>query len=179
MIDDGSKHASFPRTAPLPSLLILFHSRTGGSLAMAEAFLEGAQSEAGIEVRIMPFSHCQADDLLAASAYAFIGPENLGGLSGAMKECFDRHYYPLLGRVQGRRYQHLVCAGSDGQGAAKQLARIVQGWRLVAIQEAFIVCTQAQSEEAILAPKQLAPASLAACREIGLQVAAGLAIGAY
>jgi multimeric flavodoxin WrbA len=127
----------------------------------------------------MPFSDCEAGDLLAASAYVFIGPENLGGLSGAMKECFDRHYYPLLGRVQGRRYLHLVCAGSDGQGAARQLARIVQGWRLVAIREAFIVCTQAQREEDILAPKQLEPASLEACRDIGLHVAAGLAIGAY
>jgi len=72
-----------------------------------------------------------------------------------------------------------VCAGSDGRGAARQLARIVQGWRLVPVQEAYILCTAAQSEEAILAPKQLPASSLSPCRELGLQIGAGLAMGIY
>jgi len=72
-----------------------------------------------------------------------------------------------------------VCAGSDGQGAARQLARIVQGWRLVPVQEAFILCTAAQSDEAILAPKALSPKHLAACKDLGLHMGAGLAMGIY
>jgi len=176
---EGSKDRSLTRTVDLPSLLIVFHSRTGGSQAMAEAFMEGARGEPGITVRLLSANDCLPQDLLASSAYAFIGPENLGGLSGAMKECLDRCYYPLLGQLQGRRYQHLVCAGSDGQGAARQLARIVQGWRLVPVQEAFILCTAAQSDKAILAPKALSPKHLAACKDLGLHMGAGLAMGIY
>ena len=141
--------------------------------------MEGARGEPGITVRLLSANDCLPQDLLASSAYAFIGPENLGGLSGAMKECLDRCYYPLLGQLQGRRYQHLVCAGSDGQGAARQLARIVQGWRLVPMQEAFIHCTGAQTQEAILAPKELSSSTLEACRNLGLQMGAGLAMGVY
>jgi len=166
-------------TQALPSLLVVFHSRTGASLSMAEAFLEGARLETGIETDCLHAADCQPADLLRASAYAFVGPENLGGLSGTMKECLDRCYYPLLGRIEGRRYIHLVSAGSDGHGAARQLARIVLGWRLIPIQEAFILCSQAQSEAAILAPKRLRRSSLEACRELGIQVATGLSIGVY
>lgn len=166
-------------TTALPSLLVIFHSRTGGSLAMAEAFMEGARTESGVETICLDASACQPDDLLRASAYAFVGPENLGGLSGMMKECLDRCYYPLLGRIEGRRYVHLVCAGSDGHAAARQLARIVLGWRLIAISEPMIVFTKAQSEADILAPKRLPASSLEACRSLGTQMAAGLAIGMY
>ena len=57
-----------------------------------------------------------------ASAYIFVAPENLGALSGTMKEFFDRTYYGVLDRVSGRPYAAIIAAGSDGQGAARQLA---------------------------------------------------------
>ena len=47
-----------------------------------------------------------------------------------MKEMFDRCYYPLLGRIEGRPYATLIAAGSDGRGAQAQIDRIVTGWRL-------------------------------------------------
>ncbi len=73
----------------------------------------------------------------------------------------------------------MICAGSDGTGAARQVARIATGWRLRLVAEPLIVCTHAQSAEAILAPKRIAAADLARCADLGAAMAAGLATGVF
>lgn len=162
-----------------PTLLIVFHSRTGGAQQMAQAAQAGAQQEADVSVRLLPAQQAQPEDVLAAHGYLFACPENLASMSGQMKEFFDRCYYPVLGQVAARPYASLICAGSDGSGAARQMARIATGWRLRAVAEPLIVCTHAQTPEAIAAPKHLAPAELAACRDLGQALAAGLALGIF
>lgn len=162
-----------------PSLLILYHSRTGGTLQMAQAAYAAATQEAATHTRLLPAGQAQPADLLAAQGYLFACPENLASMSGQMKEFFDRSYYPLLGRLAGRPYASMVCAGSDGSGAARQIARIATGWRLQAVAEPLILCTHAQTPEAIAAPKQLAVATLQPCREMGLALATGLALGIF
>ncbi|MEM7493578.1 MAG: flavodoxin family protein [Pseudomonadota bacterium] len=148
---------------------------------MAEAALQGAQSamESGFEVTLKGVSECSERDVLGAAGYIFIGPENLAALSGEMKAFLDRYYYPLLGKIEGRPYAHLVCAGSDGTNAVRQLARIVTGWRLKAVQEPLIVNTAAQTEEQILAPKVIENADLKRCQDIAAAMAAGLAMGVF
>jgi len=96
-----------------------------------------------------------------------------------MKDFFDRCYYPVLGRIEGRAYAQMICAGSDGENAARQTARIAQGWRLRAVQDPLILCTHAQTQEAILAPKTIPEADLAQCRDIGQALAAGLEMGMF
>jgi multimeric flavodoxin WrbA len=163
----------------MKTLLIVWHSRTGAARQMAEAAMRGAQAEPGIAVRSLFADEAQPADLLAADGYLFACPENLASMSGAMKEVFDRCYYPCLERLNGRPYAALIAAGSDGEGAARQLARIALGWRLKAIAEPLIVCTHAQTPEAILAQKALPEADLAACAELGAALAAGLAMGVF
>lgn len=119
------------------------------------------------------------DKLLAAAAYLFVCPENLGSMSGAMKEMFDRSYYPLLGRVEGRPYATAIAAGSDGQGAQAQIDRIVTGWRLRRVADPLIVNLGAQAPEAILAAKTVAPADLERCHELGAAVGEGLRLGIF
>ena len=161
----------------MPELLIVYHSRTGGSRQMAEAAAGAARAEAGCV--LLPAEDAGPDDLLGAQGYLFCGPENLAALSGAMKEFFDRCYYPLLGRIEGRPYALMICAGSDGEGAARQAARIATGWRLRAVQPPLIVGTKAQTPEAILAAKTIPGDDLARCRDLGAALAAGLAMGAF
>jgi hypothetical protein len=96
-----------------------------------------------------------------------------------MKDFYDRSYYPVLGRIEGRPYAQMVCAGSDGENAARQTARIAKGWRLREVQPPLIICTHAQTPEAILAPKTIAEADLETCRDLGSALAAGLAMGAF
>lgn len=163
----------------MKTLLIIWHSRTGGARQMAQAAAEGAAEEPQVRTRLLAADEAGADALLAADGYLFAGPENLAGLSGAMKEFFDRSYYPALDRIQGRAYATMICAGSDGTGAARQIARIAAGWRLRPAAEPIIVCTHAQTPDAILAEKTLAPEALAPCRELGQALAAGLALGIF
>jgi len=96
-----------------------------------------------------------------------------------MKEMFDRCYYPLLGRVEGRAYATIIAAGSDGHGAQAQVDRIVTGWRLRRVAEPLIVNTAAQTPEAILAPKVLLPDVLRKAEEMGEALATGLEQGIF
>ena len=163
----------------MKTLLIVYHSMTGGTLQMARAAAAGAAAEAGIAVRLLRAPEAAADDLFGADGYIFATPENLAAVSGMMKDFFDRTYYAVLERLNGRPYAGLVCAGSDGQNAARQIERIASGWRLKPVAPALIVCTHAQSPEAILRPKQIAAEDLRACAEIGAAMAAGLILGVY
>lgn len=163
----------------MPTLLIVFHSATGGTRQMAEAARDGAGQETGTTTRLLHAAEAGPADLLAADGYLFAAPENLASLAGVMKDFLDRSYYPVLDRLQGRPYASMICAGSDGQGAARQLARIATGWRLRPVAEPLIVLTRAQTPAAILAPKTIPHADLAPCRDLGAALAAGLALGIF
>lgn len=163
----------------MKQLLIVFHSRTGGARQMAEAALRGACAEPGIAARLLGAAEAQADDILRADGYLFIAPENLAALAGEMKEFFDRTYYAVLERINGRPYAAMVCAGSDGSNALRQIERICTGWRLKRVAEPFIVCTHAQTPECILAAKVITEQDVQRCAETGQAVAAGLALGIF
>jgi NAD(P)H-dependent FMN reductase len=140
---------------------------------------QGWRWSRGIAVNLRHAATAAADDLIEAAGYVFATPENLAAISGVMKDFFDRCYYPALEKINGRPYATLICAGSDGSNAARQIARIATGWRLRQVAEALIVCTHAQTPEAILAPKLISARDLDRCRELGTQVAAGIALGIY
>ena len=156
-------------------LLIVWHSRTGASRALAEA----AGAGAGDRARLLAAADVTPDDLLAAQGYLFVCPENLAAMSGAMKEMFDRCYYPVLGRVAGRAYASMIAAGSDGQGAQAQLDRIATGWRLRRMADPLIVNLHVQTAQEILAPKIVPEAILLRARELGEAMASGLEQGIF
>jgi multimeric flavodoxin WrbA len=163
----------------LKTLLIVFHSLTGGTKRMAEAAASGAGGEPNVAVRLVTAANAEPDDVLAADGFIFATPENLAAMAGRMKDFFDRTYYPVLDRINGRPYTCLICAGSDGHNAARQIARIATGWRLRAVADPVIVCTHAQTPEAILAPKVIPEGDLQCCRELGAALAGGLAAGIF
>lgn len=156
-------------------LLIVWHSRTGASRALAEAAVRGA----GRLARLVEAELVGPDHFLAARGYLFACPENLATMSGAMKEMFDRCYYPLLGRIEGRAYATLIAAGSDGRGAQAQLDRIVTGWRLRRIAEPLIVNLGAQTPEEIAAPKIVPASLLAEAQDLGAAMASALEQGIF
>lgn len=163
----------------MKQLLIVWHSMTGGARQMAEAAAGAARREPGVDVRLVAAADAQPADVLAADGYLFVTPENLAAMSGRMKDFFDRTYYAALDRINGRPYAALVCAGSDGSNAVRQVERIATGWRLRQVAPSLIVCTQAQTPEEILAPKTIGAEELARCEEIGAGLAAGLAAGVF
>jgi multimeric flavodoxin WrbA len=160
-------------------LLIVWHSMTGGTEQMARAAAEAARAEDGIEVRLQRAIDTTGEDVLGADGYLFAAPENLASMAGAMKDFFDRAYYTALDRIQGRPYAVLVCAGTDGAGAVRQIQRIATGWRLKEVAPPLIVRTGAQTPAAILAPKTIGAEDLAGCRDLGAALAAGIAAGVF
>ena len=163
----------------MKELLIVFHSMTDGTRQMAEAAARGAAAEPDVRVRLLRAPAAGAEDVLRADGYVFATPENLAAMSGVMKDFFDRTYYAVLDRIAGRAYATLICAGSDGTGAARQVARITTGWRLRPIAPPLILNTHATTAEAILAPKVIPAADLEPCAELGATFAAGLAMGVF
>src|SRR5918996_4231151 len=130
----------------MKTLLIVYHTMTGGSEQMAEAAARGAR-EHEVDVRLVKAREANAEDLLNADGYIFVTPENLAAISGVMKDFFDRTFYAVLDRIIGRPYATLVCAGSDGENAVRQIARICTGWKLRVVADPIIVCTHAQTPE--------------------------------
>ena len=161
----------------MKTLLIVVHSMTGGSQHMAAAAAQAAQSECTVQLKNA--SDAQAKDVLKADGILIVTPENLGSMSGMMKDFFDRVYYDLLDLSNGKPYATMICAGSDGTGAVHQIERIATGLRWRAIAPALIINTQAQTRAEILAPKKLSDQQQQQCTELGATFAAGLSSGIF
>jgi multimeric flavodoxin WrbA len=156
-----------------PTLLVIWHSRTGASEAMARAAAKADGARLIVAGAVTPA------ELLDASGYLFVGPENLAALSGAMKEMFDANYYAVLGKIEGRPYASIIAAGSDGTGAQRQLDRIATGWRLRRVAEPMIVNFAAQTPEQILSPKTPPDKVLKRCSDLGSVIMEGLKMGIF
>ena len=158
------------------SLLIVWHSQTGACEQAAEHIDRAAS---GIAVNRLHADLADAPAVLASSALVVVAAENLASLSGRIKDFFDRSYYPLLGRCEGLPYASVICAGSDGEGAQRQLDRIATGLRWRRVAEPIRLMMRAQTPEAILARKQLDPAQQRQCAELGAALAEGLKLGIF
>ncbi len=85
----------------MKTLLIVYHSLTGGTRQMAEAAAQAARRQEGVAVRLLRATEAGPEDVLAADGYLFAAPENLAAIAGLMKDFFDRCYYPVLERING------------------------------------------------------------------------------
>ena len=106
-------------------------------------------------------------ELLAAEGVIFATTENFGYMSGALKDFFDRSYYPCLDKVDGKPYALVVKAGNDGTGAIHAVTRIVTGLKLQ------------QVAEPLLMVGGFREIWLGQCRELGMTLAAGLEAGIF
>ncbi len=164
-------NASDGRSAPVPDkrLLIVYHTQTGHTRAMAEAAYRGATDPLieGVAVRMKRAYEADADDLLWSQGLLLGTPENFGYMSGGMKDFLDRTFYPVEGKIQSLPYAIFISAGNDGSGALRAIRRIAGGYPFREVQEA------------VVAQGEVRECHLNACRELGMTLAAGLAAGIY
>lgn len=156
----------------MKTLLIVYHSRTHTSRLAALMAKNGADSikkdlASQHQILLKPAPDVNLEDFLNADSYLFCAPENLGTLSGAMKECLDAYYYDVLGKIEGRPFSAIISAGTDGSGALRQLRTICTGWRLNEVVPSKILLTHADTAEAIQAPKVLTKEQEEQAWEIG------------
>ena len=148
-------------------LLVVFHSQGGSVERMSEAVVRGARRVEEVELRVVRALDAGLDELLWAQAVLFGTPENFGYMSGALKDFFDRTFYPAQGKVNALPYAVFVKAGNDGSGAVSSIERIVRGYPLRKIAEPLVVRGEVGDDD------------LAHCEELGETVAAGLSLGIY
>lgn len=150
-------------------LLIVYHTQSGTTSAMAEAVIKGARSPEvdDVEVRVKTALQADADDLLWCDGFLLGTPENFGYMSGAMKYFLDRVFYPCEGKLNGKPYALFVRAGNDGSGAIRSVRKILTG---LAVREV---------QEPVLIVGDFDPGRLVECEELGLALAAGLEAGIF
>jgi len=153
----------------LKHLLIVFHSKTGNTEALADAAARGAASDEvkGVEVRMLRAAEAGPTDLLWADALLLGTPENFGYLSGALKDFLDRTFYEVEGKLSPLPYAMFVSAGNDGSGAVRAMERIANGYPFIAVQKALIVRGEPSA------------ADLRACESLGMAMALGIEMGIF
>ncbi|UZE96327.1 flavodoxin family protein [Alkalimarinus alittae] len=148
-------------------LLVVAHAPSENTQRMVDAVLKGARHEdiENVEVTHIPPLQANAEDVLAADAIILGTTENLGYMSGALKDFFDRTYYAVLEKKQGLPAVAYIRAGQDGTGTKRALETILTGLKWRWVQEP-LVCRGEFSEDFI-----------AQCEELGLTMAASLDAG--
>ena len=149
-------------------LLLIYHSRSGANQRLVDAIQTGIErGECGVTLRIKTAFGADAEDLLWANGTIFVSPEHFGYMAGALKDFFERTFYPTENQVAGRSISIVIGTGLDGQGALASIRKICTGYRFKEIQPPIIV---------VGSPTE---ADLAACETLGATFAAGLEAGIF
>ncbi len=150
-------------------ILIVYASQSGATVRMAEAVEQGAlaDSDGSVNVRKVHGTEATLEDLLWCDALVIATPENFGYMAGAIKDFFDRTYYPAEGRVTRLPYALVVKAGNDGTFAIEAVQRIARGYAFE------------QVAEPILSVGELTSEQLTQCEEPGQLLSAGLELGVF
>jgi flavorubredoxin len=159
-----------------PRILLVYGGQPGGRTerlraavveGLASASADGPAEGPAVELRERPALVATADDLVWAQGLLLGTPEHFGYMSGALKDFFDRTYYPAQGRTAGLPYGLFVSAGNDGRGTIAAVERIVTGYGWQAFAEPVRVVGEPDD------------AALSRCRELGATLAAGLVAGIF
>ncbi|MDP2227921.1 MAG: flavodoxin family protein [Moraxellaceae bacterium] len=150
-------------------LLIVAHAPSPNTERLVEALLRGARHPdiSGVDTLWKTPLTAGPDDILSANAIILGTTENLGYMSGALKDFFDRSYYAVLEQKQGLPCALLIRAGHDGTGTQRALDTILTGLRWPQVQAPLICRGEWQDD------------FLAAAEALGMTMAAGLEAGVY
>lgn len=157
-----------PRT-----LLIVAHVPSPNTLRLRDAVVEGARNvhdaaqPPAIEIVAKTPFQAAPEDVLRADAIILGTTENLGYMSGALKDFFDRCYYPCLEKTQGLAHALYIRAGHDGTGTKRAVSAITTGLRWRAVQEPLTLRGEWQDE------------FVDQCRDLGSAMSAGLDAGIF
>ena len=151
----------------MSKLLIVYHSQSDRTERLAQAVYQGALQETGVESRLMRAFDATLQDLLWCKGLIFGTPENFGYMSGALKDFFDRTFYPAEPYQLNLPYGVFISAGNDGTGALREIDRIALGYPLRKV------------ADAVIGRGEPGKADISRCSDLGLALAAGLNMGIF
>ncbi len=149
------------------TLLVVAHTPSPNLQRLRDAVVQGAQAEEieNVTVVAKPPLEAGPKDVLACDAIILGTPENLGYMSGALKDFFDRIYYNMGDATDGLRYAAYIRAGKDGTGTYNAIKSITTGLRWRPVQDPIILHGPFRED------------FLEQCEELGMTLAAGLDAG--
>lgn len=149
------------------NLLIVAHNPSPNTQKLVDACVRGANHEDidGVKVRFKAPLLAQPDDVLWSDAIILGTTENFGYMSGALKDFFDRIYYPCLEHTEALPFAAYIRAGLDGTGTKIAIGKITSGLKWKPVQETIILQGEYQSEFEVQ------------CEELGMLMAASLESG--
>ena len=154
-------------TAANKTLLIVAHTPSPNTRELADALLRGANDAAisGVNVELRSPFNCDADLVLGSDALILFTTENFGYMSGALKDFFERIYYPCLEKPEqneGKPYALVIRAGLDGTGTEIAVKKIITGlkWRA--------------AQDVLLCHGDYRPEFVEQCQQLGMTIAASL-----
>ncbi len=153
----------------LKHLLVVAHAPSPNIKRMVGAVIRGANHHEiqGVDVKFTSALEAQADEVISADAIILGTPENLGYMSGALKDFFDRNYYPCMDKTEALPCAIFIRAGNDGTGTKRALESILTGLRWNIVQEPLICRGDFQED------------FIEQCEELGMFMAAGLEAGVF
>jgi multimeric flavodoxin WrbA len=129
----------------MAKLLIIYHSQTGNTEAMAKAVYQGGSS-AGATATLKKAKDATSDDLLACDAVAFGSPVYFGYMAGALKDFFDRVFYTVRGKIDGKPYAAFSSGGDGGREALDSIDRLCGSFKLKKVLEGVVAVGKPSSE---------------------------------
>jgi flavorubredoxin len=107
----------------MSKVLIIYHSQSGNTEAMAKAVAEGAKS-AGATVSLKKAPTAVAEDLLNTDVVILGTPNFFSYEAGMVKDFFDRTFFALKGKVDGKPYAVFGSYGGGGEKALESLCKL-------------------------------------------------------
>ena len=148
-------------------LLIVAHSPSANTKVLADALYRGATHDdiKNVKTQLCKPFDCDAQDILNCDALIIFTTENFGAMCGAIKDFFERVYYPCLNdeiRNQGKPYALVIRAGIDGSGTNIGVHKIINGlkWK--------------EAQKTLLCKGDFQESFIQQCEELGLTIAASL-----
>ena len=150
-------------------LLVVSHTPSENTARLTRAVIKGAKHPeiSAVEVRVSEPLETGPEEVLGCDAIVLGTTENFGYMSGALKDFFDRIYYPCLEKTESLPFALFIRAGNDGLGAQSSVERITKGMAWKQVQAPLICCGPWQDE------------FMEQCEELGMTMAAGLEAGVF
>jgi flavorubredoxin len=139
-------------------VLIVYHTQSGNTEAMAKAVSEGAKT-AGATVVLKKASEAGVDDLLSADVVAIGTPNYFGYMAGMIKDFFDRVWATVRDKVVDKPYVVFGSKGGGGAQALESVERICDGIKM------------ARVSEGLMSTRQPTQDVLTQCKELGKKLA--------
>lgn len=142
----------------MKKVLIVYHSQSGNTEAMAKAVSEGAKA-AGASVILKKAVDANIEDILSCDIVAIGTPNYFGYMAGLVKDFFDRVWATVRDKVGNKPY---VTFGSKGGGGSQGLESVDRICDRMGMIKAF---------ESVIATREPTKELLADCKETGKKLA--------